>query len=108
VASIVWRLRTTLSGMLDGQIAGVVHAPPKPQRFWEECVGIVTPHRAQRALVVREFTKLFPGEVALIDEAVDTVERVWRIGRCSFTLNSISVRLETINDRELSADGHPR
>lgn len=75
VASIVWSLRTTLSGMLDGQLAGVVHAPPNPQGFWEECVGIVTPHRAQRVLVVRELTKLFPGEAALIDEAVDTVEK---------------------------------
>jgi hypothetical protein len=75
VASIVWSLRTTLSGELDGQMAGSVHAPPTPQRFWENCVGIVTPHRAQRALVVRELTKLFPGEAACIDEAVDTVEK---------------------------------
>lgn len=75
VASIVWSLRTTLSGELDGQMAGGVHAPPTPQRFWSDCVGIVTPHRAQRALVVRELAKLFPGEAALIDEAVDTVEK---------------------------------
>jgi hypothetical protein len=75
VASIVWSLRTTLSAELDGQTAGVVHAPPNAQRFWENCVGIVTPHRAQRALVVRELTKLFPGEAAFVDEAVDTVEK---------------------------------
>ena len=74
MASIVWSLRTTLSAEIDGQTAGA-HAPPTPQRFWENCVGIVTPHRAQRALVVRELNKLFPGEAALIDEAVDTVEK---------------------------------
>lgn len=75
VASIVWSLRATLSSELDGQKAGVAHAPPTPQHFWENCVGIVTPHRAQRALVLRELSRLFPAEAALIDEAVDTVEK---------------------------------
>lgn len=75
VASIVWGLRQTLSAELDGQATGVVHVVPTPEQFWKRTVGIVTPHRAQRALVVRELTKLFKTEAALIDEAVDTVEK---------------------------------
>lgn len=44
--------------------------------FWSETVGIVTPHRAQRAAVVRLLRKVFPAnESELIEKAVDTVER---------------------------------
>jgi hypothetical protein len=75
VASMVWSLKGTVSAELDGQKTGVVHTPPTTEQFWKRIVGIVTPHRAQRALVVRELTKLFPAESALIDEAVDTVEK---------------------------------
>ena len=75
VASLVWSLRQTLSAELDGQKTGVVHTAPTPDQFWNNSVGIVTPHRAQRALVVRELTKLWSTEAALIDEAVDTVEK---------------------------------
>ncbi|MEJ8858552.1 C-terminal helicase domain-containing protein, partial [Variovorax robiniae] len=75
VASLVWSLRETLSAELDGQKPGVTHAPPTSKQFWANSVGIVTPHRAQRALVVRELRKLWQGEAALIDEAVDTVEK---------------------------------
>jgi hypothetical protein len=75
VASMVWSLRATLSAELDGKEVGVVHSTPTPKQFWESCVGIVTPHRAQRALVVRELMRLFPAESAFINEAVDTVEK---------------------------------
>lgn len=75
VASVVWSLRETVSAELDGQKPSVTHAPPTAKQFWDNSVGIVTPHRAQRALVVRELTKLWPSEAALIDEAVDTVEK---------------------------------
>lgn len=75
VASLVWSLRETLSAELDGQKPSVTHAQPTVKQFWDNSVGIVTPHRAQRALVVRELTKLWPGEATLIDEAVDTVEK---------------------------------
>jgi hypothetical protein len=74
VAGVVWMLRQVVSAELDGR--GVKnHVLPGPEQFWNQCVGIVTPHRAQRALVVRELALLFPGEVQLIDGAVDTVER---------------------------------
>jgi hypothetical protein len=52
-----------------------MHAIATPDEFWSRCVGIVTPHRAQRALVVRALTDLWPTEADLIADAVDTVER---------------------------------
>jgi hypothetical protein len=44
--------------------------------FFESGVGIVTPHKAQKALVVRKLTELFPlADPELVFSAVDTVER---------------------------------
>lgn len=44
--------------------------------FWKYMVGVVTPHKAQRALIVKELCQIFPAELhLLIDQAVDTVER---------------------------------
>jgi hypothetical protein len=74
VAGAVWMLRQSVSAALDGR-GTVTHATPTPLEFWNQCVGIVTPHRAQRALVIRELEQLFPGEKNFIDGAVDTVER---------------------------------
>lgn len=75
VAALTWCLRQTVSAELDGR--GVVtHASPTPEQFWGECIGIVTPHRAQRALVIRELKSIFPSDPPdLIDSAVDTVEK---------------------------------
>lgn len=74
VAGIVWMLRNSVSVELDGRVP-VTHASPSASEFWGKCIGVVTPHRAQRALVIRELGKLFPGDKDLIDTAVDTVER---------------------------------
>lgn len=74
VAGIVWMFRNSISVELDCRNQ-VTHVPPPPHRFWDECIGVVTPHRAQRALVIRELERLFPGEKDFIDAAVDTVER---------------------------------
>ena len=75
VASLTWCLRNTVSAELDGR-GTVTHIPPTPQQFWGDCIGIVTPHRAQRALVVRELRAIFPTDPPdLIDSAVDTVEK---------------------------------
>lgn len=74
VAGLVWLLRQSVSAKLDGR-AAVQHRAPSAQEFWKECVGVVTPHRAQRALVIRELQQLFPQDAALIQEAVDTVEK---------------------------------
>ncbi|WP_432734488.1 DEAD/DEAH box helicase [Maridesulfovibrio sp. FT414] len=74
VSGLVWSLRSTVSAKLEGLgVSG--HSAPTPEEFWGKSVGIVTPHRAQRALVVRELKKLFPAEQDLIDDAVDTVEK---------------------------------
>ncbi len=74
VAGIVWTLRQTVGSSLSGR--GILSSSsPTSEEFWGECVGIVTPHRAQRALVIKELEALFPMEKNLIDEAVDTVER---------------------------------
>lgn len=75
VAGLVWMLRETASVELDGRGSQVTHRHPTPQEFWSLCVGIVTPHRAQRALVIQELSAIWPNEHDLIDEAVDTVER---------------------------------
>lgn len=76
VASLVAGLRHSVSSALDSW--GTVppaHGAPTPVEFWSRCVGIVTPHRAQRALVVRALTDIWPAEADLIADAVDTVER---------------------------------
>ena len=76
VASLVWDLRNSVSASLDGRGQVVVHKAPSPDELWEKCIGIVTPHRAQRALVIRELKAIFPGDpVNLIEAAVDTVEK---------------------------------
>lgn len=75
VAALTWLLRQTVSAELDGRGA-IAHATPTPDQFWGQCIGIVTPHRAQRALVVRELRSIFPSDPSdLIDSAVDTVEK---------------------------------
>lgn len=76
VAALVWNLKCTVSAKLDGRNITTHHAIPTEQEFWGECVGIVTPHRAQRALVIRELKEIFPyDDPGLIDAAVDTVEK---------------------------------
>lgn len=75
VAALTWCLRNTVSAELDGRGAAI-HTSPSPDQFWGQCIGIVTPHRAQRALVVRELRAIFPSDPPdLIDSAVDTVEK---------------------------------
>lgn len=75
VAALTWCLRQTVSAELDGR-GTVTHAAPTPDQFWGQCIGIVTPHRAQRALVIRELRSIFPSDPPdLIDSAVDTVEK---------------------------------
>jgi AAA domain len=76
VANMVLGLRHSVSAALDNWgLTPLPHAVPSPKKFWSSCVGIVTPHRAQRALVVQALTEMWPAEADLISEAVDTVER---------------------------------
>ena len=75
VAALTWCLRSTVSAELDGR-GSTTHKSPSSDEFWGKCIGIVTPHRAQRALVVRELRAIFPGDPPdQIDSAVDTVEK---------------------------------
>ncbi|MGY1512270.1 DEAD/DEAH box helicase [Aeromonas hydrophila] len=75
VAGMVWMLRNTVSAELDGRNSTAVHRAVTAQEFWKGSIGIVTPHRAQRALVIQELENLWPAEANLIADAVDTVER---------------------------------
>ncbi len=75
VAALAHCLRASVSADLDGR-GPVVHQAPISTQFWERCVGIVTPHRAQRAAVIRELRQLFPNDPSSeIVDAVDTVEK---------------------------------
>lgn len=67
-----------MDGELDDSGSAIipVHAHFDDDSFWRKGIGVVTPHRAQRSLVVRMLKGLFPKtDPRLIDEAVDTVER---------------------------------
>jgi superfamily I DNA and/or RNA helicase len=62
-------------------ITGVVRPPANvansAEQFWRQALGVVTPHRAQQALVTGRLQELFRGQCdpELIRDAVDTVER---------------------------------
>ncbi len=77
VASAVLSLRAFGSRALDGHPDdGGGHGPWDDERFFRKGIGIVTPHRAQRARVVAALCRVFPkADPALVEDAVDTVER---------------------------------
>jgi len=82
VCSMVQQLFLSFSQGLDGErnAAGnditPTHSAYDLAIFWERGVGVVTPHRAQRALIVRRLREIFPThDPHRIDAAVDTVER---------------------------------
>lgn len=79
VAALVWLLRQHLSARLAGM--GDDEEQPVPpidaNEFWRRGVGVVTPHRAQQALIVNLLQTFFQGDAppGVIRSAVDTVER---------------------------------
>lgn len=82
VCAIVQQLFLTLAAGLANELdvlgvpVPIQAAAHTPESFWDRGVGIVTPHRAQRALILRRLRHIFPTHSAdLIDAAVDTVER---------------------------------
>jgi superfamily I DNA and/or RNA helicase len=82
VCSIAQQLFLTGSQILDeekdasGQLIVQPHMAWDPDAFWDRGVGIVTPHRAQRALIVSRLREIFPThDPQKLDAAVDTVER---------------------------------
>jgi DNA replication ATP-dependent helicase Dna2 len=82
VASLVWLLSSRIGNQLQNELDTTGAVRPTTgqaytmQEFWSQAVGIVTPHRAQQALIVSRLQTIFPGIAGQgIREAVDTVER---------------------------------
>ena len=75
VASLVWGLYKSMS--VDLYPAGSSsHRPPSEQELFERVVGVVTPHKAQRALILNELRALFPAVPReVMANAIDTVEK---------------------------------
>lgn len=62
----------------DGALRPITGAPYVPRQFWENGVGVVTPHRAQQGRIVSRLQQVFGGgavDSRWIRDAVDTVER---------------------------------
>ena len=82
ITSLAWLLFGRLGNQLgnerdaSGATLPISGQPYSFQEFWEKGVGIVTPHRAQQALVVSRLQSIFQRQGTQgIREAVDTVER---------------------------------
>ncbi len=75
VASLVYVLRHCVASTLAPN-GGVTLSHFTDDDFIREGIGVVTPHKAQRSLVLSELSNLFPGVSRdLLQESVDTVER---------------------------------
>lgn len=76
VAGLAFCLRHSMSKNLSSGNTDEQHAPFSDDEFFESGIGVVTPHKAQKSLVVKELLELFPNaDPTLIYNAVDTVER---------------------------------
>lgn len=85
VVALVRRLWRRLIPGLDGEVGHDGQpqpprpsAPPDAREFWTRIVGVVTPHRAQQAMVVAGLARTFGPlghDPAMIRAAIDTVER---------------------------------
>lgn len=83
VASLVWLLSGTLSSQLanerdaSGALVPRSTTPYSATDFWAHGIGVVTPHRAQQALVISGLQRVFGATVPTnaLRESVDTVER---------------------------------
>jgi hypothetical protein len=79
VRALNGRLENQLKNERDGETGDVLPSSNEcynSEEFWQEGVGIVTPHKAQEALIInqlQQFTET--GQEDLIRDAVDTVER---------------------------------
>jgi hypothetical protein len=75
VAALALCLRSSASAVIGGR-GPAIHRLMTPAEFWRDGIGIVTPHRAQRAAVIAELRRTFPNDdPAEITAAVDTVEK---------------------------------
>jgi hypothetical protein len=76
VAALIDGLFRSMSRELDPLPTGSAHALMNDVELFTRGVGVVTPHKAQRAAVLTELQALFPNTSRdLMADAVDTVER---------------------------------
>ncbi|MFT3966403.1 MAG: ATP-binding protein [Sphingobium sp.] len=78
VAALLWMLRSHLGAGLEADPHATGLGLHDAKSFWTDAVGVVTPHRAHKALVVSKLQSLFEplgDDSALIRSAVNTVER---------------------------------
>jgi len=75
------RVASALSGEVDpltGDVRPPSAIPYSTTEFWQNAIGVVTPHRAQQAAIVSRLHQVFRATGAVADsirDAVDTVER---------------------------------
>jgi len=75
VAGLAYVVRHAMAMELN-EGKGTAKSPYSDDGFFKSGIGIVTPHKAQKALVVRKLLELFPkASSEIVFEAVDTVER---------------------------------
>jgi hypothetical protein len=76
VATLAYALRHCAAQELAPLASGATPTSFTDEEFFRVGLGVVTPHKAQRALVLAELARLFPAVTYdKIQEAVDTVER---------------------------------
>jgi hypothetical protein len=76
VAGLAFCLRNAMAKELFTGEQGQSFSELTDEDFFKNGLGVVTPHKAQKALVIKELRLLFPNiDPKLIYEAVDTVER---------------------------------
>ncbi|MDX1722263.1 MAG: AAA domain-containing protein [Pseudomonas sp.] len=78
VAALMWLLRRHLNSNLKNDPEASSSGLHNAESFWKKGVGVVTPHRAHKALVVSKLQAIFEplgDDAQLIRDAVNTVER---------------------------------
>jgi hypothetical protein len=78
IAALALLLRPRLRDRLDGDGGAPSTTTYDDAGFWQRGLGIVTPHKAQQAMIISKLTEAFSADATqarLIREAVDTVER---------------------------------
>jgi len=78
IAALALLLRPRLADRLEGDGGPVSTTVYDDEGFWQRGLGIVTPHKAQQAMIISKLREAFaadPAQARLIRDAVDTVER---------------------------------
>jgi DNA replication ATP-dependent helicase Dna2 len=82
ISALVWLLHSRTGNQLrherdrTGALIPASGQAYSVEQFWSKGIGIVTPHRAQQALIISQLQHIFPHDpTQAIRGAVDTVER---------------------------------